>query len=307
MKHLASYINWAVASSAASVRAWLGDERLRSNWSAEFDELVHDQLESADFGPTFVQHCPSPGAVAADYLPRELDLGDGLSVLAGIHKGSFFFVNVYAQTRLLRADEVARAGDMLRREFAMFEPAAVRWWEPAVGGAGHKGKRLDDLRLIVGWIPELLEDGPAPNQRVRLQAESSAAFHDDYLAMYERFFAANPAMRDVVRTEDREDLQACADVGALFRVLVDDAFAGVIAAAPSRHGGVDGWSVNEELLDTAYRGQGLAVHAQRAMLAQLDQNVSQLVFGTINAVNQASVKTALRVGRQDAGGWVSLA
>ncbi|MEE8467623.1 MAG: hypothetical protein V3T22_04170, partial [Planctomycetota bacterium] len=81
---------------------------------------------------------------------------------------------------------------------------------------------------------------------------------------------------------------------------------GVIAANPTTYRGVSAWSVREELLDAPYRGRGLAKSVQRSMLARLDQNVSPLILGTIYTANQPSLRTALSVGRRDAGGWVTL-
>jgi hypothetical protein len=140
-----------------------------------------------------------------------------------------------------------------------------------------------------------------------LVREGSVSFYDEYAAMYERFLTDNPRMRPLISPEDQEDLQECADVGALFRILVEDEFAGVIAANPTSYRGVSAWSVREELLDTPFRGRGLAKSVQRTMLGQLDQSVSPLILGTIFTANPASLRTALGIGRRDAGGWVTLA
>lgn len=306
MQHESAYLDWCVASTAPFVRAWLGEAALRSNWSAELRELVHDHLESPEVIANYAAHCPCPRAEHADYMPRDIDLGDGLTVFAGIHFGQSFFVHVYAQTRPLLAGELSGAANALLETFAVFEPTTVRWWEAAETESVFPGERVEDLRLIVGHLPSILADGSTPDSRVRLVQESSVPFYDEYTAMYEHFLADHPSMRPLLNVEEREDLQKCADVGALFRVLVDDAFAGIIAANPTTYRGVGAWSVREELLDTPYRGQGLAKSVQRSMLAQLDQNVSPLILGTIQTANQPSLRTALSVGRRDAGGWVTL-
>ena len=45
---------------------------------------------------------------------------------------------------------------------------------------------------------------------------------------------------------------------------------------------------------------------QRAFLAGLDRSRSELLSGHIHAANLPSLRTALRCGRIDAGGWVFL-
>jgi len=238
MNNESAYLDWCVGSTAPFVRDWVGDTALRSNWRSELRELVHDHLESPEVIANYAKHCPCPGAEHADYMPRDVDLGDGLTVFAGIHFGQSFFVHVYAQTRPLRAGELSGAANALLETFAVFEPTTVRWWEAAQSSSVFPGERVEDLRLIVGHLPTILADGTAPDPRVSLVRELSVPFFDEYAAMYERFLTDNPRMRPLISPEDQEDLQECADIGALFRVLVDDEFAGVIAANPTTYRGV---------------------------------------------------------------------
>lgn len=238
MIHESAYLEWCFTSTAPFVREWVGDDSLRADWSAEFRELVHDHLESPDVIANYASHCPCPGAEHADYMPREVDLGDGLTVFTGIHFGQSFFVHVYAQTRSLRAGEVEGASRALLEALAVFEPTTVRWWEAAGTDSVFHGERLEDLRFIVGHLPSILADGTTTDPRVGLVRSSSVPFYDEYAAMYERFLTAHPEMRRLLSVEEREDLQKCAQAGALFRVEVEGVFAGVIAANPTTYCGV---------------------------------------------------------------------
>ncbi len=220
MIHESAYLDWCVASTAPFVRDWLGVDALRFNWRAELRELVHDHLESPEVIANYAAHCPCAEAEHADYMPRDVDLGDGLTVFAGIHFGQSFFVHVYAQTRPLLDGELSGAANALLETFAVFEPTDVRWWEDAQAESVFPGSRVEDLRLIVGHLPSILADGAAPDPRVRLLQESSVPFYDEYAAMYERFLAEHPSRRPLLNPEDQDDLQACADLGALFGVLV---------------------------------------------------------------------------------------
>lgn len=60
----------------------------------------------------------------------------------------------------------------------------------------------------------------------------------------------------------------------------------------------------EEILRKRYRGQRLAPAVQRAFVERLDHVKRPIVFGTIKDKNFASLRTALRTGRVDVGGWV---
>ena len=106
--------------------------------------------------------------------------------------------------------------------------------------------------------------------------------------------------------ETRASLASCAEAGGLSCLRDGERVAGVIAARPSVERGVLAWYMVEEILDTPYRGRGLAPLLQRAFLAGLDRSRSVLVSGHIDAANLPSLRTALRCGRIDAGGWVFL-
>ncbi len=89
----------------------------------------------------------------------------------------------------------------------------------------------------------------------------------------------------------------------MFKVLVDGEWAGVFAGLPTCEHGLRGYLVVEEVLDTPYRGHGLGPALQRHFIDQLPVGKGDLVFGTIDATNRPSIRTAIKVGRADVGGW----
>jgi L-amino acid N-acyltransferase YncA len=251
-----------------------------------------------------------PGAGADTYLLREVALDGGARVLAGIH---FYggdvakpFVGVLAQTRALTAEERLAATDVLCDAFAALAPAAVWWW---VGGhptaPAVAGRLVDDQRLLMGSIPELVGhfDEPA-DAPFTLRRDDSAASYDAYVRLFEAFVAANQSWRGRLARSERDAFEACAGAGGLFVVEHRGRMAGVFAARPGEVHGIPGWLVEEELLGDALRGRGLAPTLQRMALARLDTSAHTLVMGTIHAANAPSLRTARRVGRSDVGAWV---
>lgn len=57
-------------------------------------------------------------------------------------------------------------------------------------------------------------------------------------------------------------------------------------------------AVIEELLETPFRGRGFAPAMQRMFLERLADKDDRLVWGTIDARNIPSLRTAQRVGRE---------
>lgn len=305
---ISKYLNWGVASSPAFLREWVGDESLRSVWTGGLRKLVARQVESIAFARNYAEQCPCPRATLDAYKPRRIRLGQGLEVLAGIHFDSRFFVNVYAQSRLANTNELHGMMDHLIEEFSVFEPMGGRWWfgadcEPQF----PKTRRVSETRLIVGHLPDLAKDiALQTHGDVVAEVASESWVYDDYVAMYERYFSTYPHMRGVIRVETRDALDRCAEQEALFLIRVGGEVAGLIAAEHAQIGPIDGWHIIEEILDAPFRGRGFAAVAQHATLMHLAKREPTIVFGTISTANQASLRTAIKAGRRDAGGWVTV-
>ena len=102
---------------------------------------------------------------------------------------------------------------------------------------------------------------------------------------------------------DRSLLEKCERSKSLFEVLIEGESAGVIGGFADRSYGLKGYLVADEILDDEHRGRGFAPAMQRRFIDALRASEDDLVFGTIAVQNAASIRTALRVGRVDVGGW----
>lgn len=111
-----------------------------------------------------------------------------------------------------------------------------------------------------------------------------------------------------VTPETFESLRDCAERGAFFRVMLDERLAGFVAARPDTFRCWEGWLIVEEVLASELRGKGFGPAIQRALLAELDEQLGTSVFGTILSDNLPSLGTARRVGREivEVGSFVHL-
>lgn len=305
------YIDHAIASMPIVQHGWVDRDAFRSDLASEFRETIAARAESRERASQYAAMCPVNGAVPSDYHLREIVLFDDFPVLAGIHFRNldvgFPFVGVYAQSRSAAPDEVIAASKRLAGQFSLFNPRCIRWWSPAdrfdlreIPGA------IGDQRLIVGSIPDILATPmPATSLRsIRLEPESEEEGYDRYRDAFNEFLESNPAWKNRLPKTDRDDFRECENVGGLYRLLVGQEYAGMIAARPGQLMGIRGWEMMEELIVPPFRGSGLASTMQRLFIERLDTARASLVFGTIDDRNVASMKTALRVGRRDVGGWV---
>ena len=149
---------------------------------------------------------------------------------------------------------------------------------------------------------------PAGRERVRMSLATDLDFYDEYARHYQAWMEASPHLADFVRVETREDMQAFLDEGLLALAEFDGAhgweLGGVMAARGGKSMlGLGGVQTAEEFIYPAFRGQGLAAPMQRAyvdLLATQGYGVDGgCVIGWIHHINEASRRTALKVGRHE--------
>jgi L-amino acid N-acyltransferase YncA len=123
-------------------------------------------------------------------------------------------------------------------------------------------------------------------------------------AIYADLHRDLPRTRMWARAEDEESLAECAAEGLLCEVVVDGEPAGVVAALPEDGHGVTGYVVQELCLDAGHRGRGLAAPVLQHLVRMLTADEGATLWGTIHPDNVASLRNALRIGRQKTGGFV---
>ncbi len=269
-------------------------------------ELVREVAQRTDpqRAAAFRLRCPVREIEPQAYMLRELDLGRDGRALAGINFVGMDrrrpFVGVRARSRALKHEaEVARLGERLRDEFAPFQPEAFRVWQCAADdGVAETSAARVDMRIIAGRLGELRTRRP-PDTGARLELRPCDAneVYASYEATYARFFEAHPVWRGRIQVETRERLQEAQTQGVLRQAFVDGEPAGFFATLPAQEQALVGYVMLEEILDTPFRGRGLAQPLQRMLFDHIDASADTPVFGHIDGANQASLRTAMGVGR----------
>lgn len=273
-------------------------------WATSFVSQLVQHASDTSYLQRYADSCPVAGMRPEDYGAKTVRLDASCTVLAAIHflgrSVDSPFIDVSAQTGALpRPLPVAT----LAHTFRGFHPRSIRLWR---FGSDAAPEGIQDDLAIVGGVLRALQTAPdLPGlNHIRLEADPTVAFYDEYSEMYG---SPQPAPRSPT-LESRTSLEQCAQAQGLFRVMIDNRPAGVIAARPDAYRSWRGWHVVEEVLHPDYRGRHLAPAMQQAFLRRLQPEREPFVFGTIAAANRPSLRTALRVGRQvlEIGGFVPL-
>jgi hypothetical protein len=247
------------------------------------------------------EHFSIPGTQMEDYEENFYELSAGKNVLAGIRhksgmKGQPFvhmlldFVPTSAEIELLR--------QFASKQFHKFNPKFLSiWLRPSLELDVSTYEATQSRQYVVGSIARIRKMGkPFGYDRIILEKVIADFDFKWYSEAYEDFHRQQPELKDWVPITDREDIDRCLSDQLLYKVFVDDVLAGLIGAQNEPLLEKPSVYMAELLLISKFKGQGLAVALQRKFIDELPKNFD-LVWGTIDAKNLPSLKTALRVGR----------
>lgn len=284
------------------VRGWLPEARIRRNVLLEVDEWL-ERLESDELARLYASYFPRPGLGPEHYKNRLFRAARGTHLLAGIRfrhlEPTRPFVTVLWQERPFESEgELRRTLLGVAEAYGDFTPESV-----SVYHSTHLPLQLERAGLSPGhglFAAPVAHVARAltPDARVALAPGKARELHARYVAEYAQVWAACPALYEVARPEDLENLELAEANGTLFSVAVDGVPAGLLALERAELGALDGYQVLDIALYGRYRGQGLAPSLHVAACRALGGSNGELLFGTIGAVNEPSRRTALRAGRQ---------
>jgi len=296
-----AFIRAEVMRTPRVVREWLGAERLERH--------LHAWIS---------RHLAAHGHRSEAYLVRTAH-GEALACRAEAQRhGAKPLVELVAMGYLPNDD-----GELIELAAAALaavpgehdDKVRVLWWHEApwqpgqaVGGGGaiKSGKSLFAMP-----IERLVELAPPPGrERVRMSLATNLDFFDEYARHYHEWMASAPHLADFVRVETREDLNGYMEEGLLMLAEFEGGrgweLGGVMAGRGHRSVlGLGGVTTAEEFIYPAFRGQGLAAPMQRAFVDELAARGfgtdMGCVIGWIHHINEASRRTALKVGRLELG------
>jgi L-amino acid N-acyltransferase YncA len=222
------------------------------------------------------------------------------------------FVDVVATTAGPTPREVAEVAARVAPSYAPFQPRCVRFDVPdpdalvtALAAQGEGTRAEVDQYVVAGLVTALRERHPGPSYaRVQLRPGEAGPLASRAAAIYDDLHRTAPQTTLWANAEGVESLAECAAEDLLFEVLVDQEPAGVVAALREDAHGLQGYVVQELCLDGEHRGRGLAAPVLQHLVRALPDGDGATLWGTIHPDNAASLRNALRIGRQKVGGFV---
>lgn len=287
-------------------RNFLGPSRV----TAVIERQLHierERCQSVTFAANFAKGCPVEGAREEDYLQSLWMCGDAL-VLTGIRfRGGCVdapFVDLLATT--VSWDDRRHVHvllDAIFERYKVFAPRAVRvLWQMTPPPCDEASWRVEMDQVIVVGDPSKM----AARSAVRLTpVEDLKAASQFVQRAYDEVFEAQPHLEEILCPASLEDLEQCKRHGHVYWIGDrTDLRCGLLATEQAAGPIAEGQCVIEEVIARRFQGQALATGAQQA-LAQVfvRSGVGSLIWGTIDAQNVPSRRTATRAGREEVGAW----
>lgn len=267
----------------------------------EFDALC--DLNRADIVARRLEHFKIPNAKAEDFCERILQIDSQSKLLAGIRwvggNPTRPFVSVWPDFAIQSRDDIDRLAALVNANFAVFAPREISLWidAKAPGVEALRETGTVKRRYIVGRTQSIRESQRPERYNDVILVPPSDDYYDWYVRSYHEFHASQPDLKDWVPVNDKDEMEECRRSGHLFLVQVNGSQAGLIAAKPEPLLGMEGVYFTDIMMSRAYKGKGLAPAVQRKFIDRLPEDC-EIVWGTIDAKNISSTKTAIKVGRR---------
>lgn len=299
------FVGYALEQIHPQLRAWQGTQAEIDSRKA-LEGLVSLLTDDEEAG-RYAQAMNVLGLPQEHYKAKLIEV-HGHRFLAQIDfpdtSGKTPFVAVLRGSQPLGSFADDRVVQAIAASFSVFNPVTVRFFHPAHMALQLPGPRVDQ-HFLVGQAREMAAHSPtAGSPRVALIRPTSLAFYPRYVEAYEQVLSVRPHLRGDVRIETEETLAECLAQDLLFEIMVDGAWAGIVAAMREMLAGVDAVYMIEILLEQWARGQALGPAVHRAFASHVALTDPRAVIaGTIAPTNVPSLKTAQRAKRERIGDW----
>lgn len=261
------------------------------------------------FGKSFYDYCKIAGSDFEDYKYRSINTEFGeiissIRFLGGDLNKPFVFI-VHKDFRIDSEKQIKALGKILKEEYKLFKPQRIRWYSPDTEIFFDNKDIKGDLIYIYQFINRLKkEEFPSNFDKVRLKNADSLKWYKEYQKNYENLNQINPEFIEMAGMESRQTFRRLMKKGLLFEIMIDNQWAGIIAADKSSEKYFKGYVIFEELLTEKFRGRHFATAVQRHLIEKLGSDNQEMLYGTIHAQNTPSQKTAYKAGRKKAGSYI---
>jgi hypothetical protein len=271
-------------------------------------ESFYTYISDNDSAERYMRNANHKNKNADDYKIHLSDAGNNNFIMSGIFLNKAGYKNIpiveiYGKNfDVFNNDEIDSVKKFLYSKYKAFEPEKISFFEIA---DSEKERYLDfecETILVAGHINSIKKkDKPERYDKVFLERVYDFDFYEKYVSEYEQLKNENDIYIEKVKAEPMSSLQDAMNNGFINKIIIDGMFAGIFAVERTFFNFCSGFYIKEEILFREFRGKNFAAAAQRKMIDSLEASGNDFIFGTIVPENHASLNTAYKSGRKNAG------
>jgi len=248
--------------------------------------------------------------ITEDYCYHLMDIGESNSLISRINFEEINpvkkpFVTIHLKNfDILNYKDLENMLKIIYERYKRFSPEYIRFFEFGEQEAGQNFERVDNF--VVGNINNIKKH-PQPERynEVEINKVKDLSFYKKYFEEYTKL-KEEEKMFETERIESEKDFEDYLATGIIYKIKIDNEFAGIYALKKINMNSLSGFYVVEQVLFKNFRGHNFAASVQKKAIDNLTADNDEFIYGNIYPKNKASLKTAMKCGRYIAGSYFKL-
>ena len=305
--YIEDFLKYELSKIPSEIKNHLTEDIAVKNIKDQF-ESFYTYTTDNDSAERYMKNANHKNKNIDDYKIHLSDAGNHNYVMSGIFLNKAGYKNIPIveingkNFDVFDNSEIEPIKKFLYNKYKAFYPKKICFFEIADSEKESKQENECETILVTGHINTIKKkDKPDVYDNVSLERVYDYEFYDKYVSEYEQLKEENEIYKDKVRAESMNSLKDAMANGFLYKIIIDGKLAGIFAISKTFFNYCSGYYIKEEILFREFRGKNFAAAAQRKMIDSLEASENDFIFGTIVPENHASLKTAYKCGRENAG------
>ena len=301
LENHSKYLNSLIPSKYQNL---INNERVQSSYLEEF-RILDKYLTDEAFAAQFHKNIFVEGTAPSDYLAKYLEF-NGIQFITSTRffnrnpEKPYAFIEYYSCDTKNFFENWIEIRKIIFKEYAVIHLNKIRL-----------SLRTEDKIYFENFKPELDQGTYAAPitdilnsefcskenlriEKIELMTEKDYAI---YTEEYNKFRAANPPLTSIA-SEPLETINQHCQKDYGFKIYVKEEWAGFALYAGHSEYFLYGYLVWDKIIFEKFRGQNLSVYLQNQAFKEYVKDTSGFIYGTIEANNLGSIRTAEKSGRE---------
>lgn len=289
---------------------WIPKEKVLANLK---DELLNNTKSMYDdiFAHGFKRLCPFKDINADNYKYQVLKLDDHRKIMTSIRFKGLNISNPFVEILHFNfkpnfKEDLEDLQKAILLKYDEFKPKSIRvFCSPEIFTTFDIDVNTScDFRFVAALISDIKsKPKPLNYEKVSLTSANDLKIYSRYLNLYDQLYRENPNLIHVISTESRESFEKVRNAGTLFNIEINGKWAGIVGVSKKSEKFLHGYEMFDIIISKSFRQKGFTHAIQRRLIDKLESYHHETIFGQINPLNTNVLKTALKIGGKDLGGW----